>query len=480
MLGRFGRDIAIYGGIDLAFRLSQLLVIPIYAHVLSLKDFGLWSLLTVSSALLGICSSFGVHHSVVRFYYDAKDNSAERLTLVSTGLYLIVLYSLPITVAACALFAAWMPTASPDWSIGAWQIVIALAIVFPEQIAQYGIDNARLRFCHRDFLIISFVRNLLSVPLGLLFLLYFGMGLTGLLLAAFIASFLAAPLALLSMRREIGLRFDGKLGWSLTRFGTPFVLAAAAYWVFGSIDRWVLTALSTIEQVAILSFAFKLASVLVFLNSAFGQAWAPTAHKLRAEAADYRHTYSRILSLWFFVVTFFALSLSLFSAEAVTLLAPPAYQDAALCLSIAAAGLAFHSTTPITSLTISVANRTSLLSAAAWAAALLNLGLNLVLAETYGAAGSAFATLCSYAALALLLLFWAQRVHPLALERRYLGYSVVVALIATASAGASVLPINALLIAAKLLILAAVLGGAWRIGLLKVPKALGLTQTEPT
>ena len=67
MLKRLGKDIASYGGTDFLFRFTQLLAVPMYAHLLSLSDFGILSLLTVSSTLLGMVAALGQSNAVQRF-----------------------------------------------------------------------------------------------------------------------------------------------------------------------------------------------------------------------------------------------------------------------------------------------------------------------------------------------------------------------------------------------------------------------------
>ena len=45
MLKRFGRDVAIYGGVDLVFKLLQFLLIPVDTAYLSVSEFGILALL---------------------------------------------------------------------------------------------------------------------------------------------------------------------------------------------------------------------------------------------------------------------------------------------------------------------------------------------------------------------------------------------------------------------------------------------------
>jgi O-antigen/teichoic acid export membrane protein len=460
---RFGRDIAIYAGIDLLFRLAQLLIIPVYAHLLSLAEFGTWALVTVSATLLGMFAALGVHNSVMRFYYDAEVENDDQAVLVSTGLYQIVLSSVLIVGASCLVLTAWREDVGPAVGIETNLLLVAALTILPDQVAQYGLDNARLRFAPLQFLLIAVVKNLFGLLLGLWLITSFDMGVLGILVGNLIASVLAVPIALFVVRRDLRLRFPMPLARKLLDFGFPHVLAGAAYWIFGSMDRWMLAQLSSIEQVALFSMAFKLATVLAFLNSAFGQAWSPFAYRIRTQDPDYRLLFSRVLSFWFFLLAFCGLAVAVFSREIVGLFAPPVYLAASACLGLGAASFALHGTTLITALCIAIEKRTILLSAAAWTAAVANLLLNLLMIPRFGAIGAAASTFAAYTVLASFLLYWSQRLHPLPLERGKLAYASGILGIAVAASFTEVPP-TLQNVAIKLALLCLALAGAWKVG----------------
>ena len=62
-------------------------------------------------------------------------------------------------------------------------------------------------------------------------------------------------------------------------YGYPFIFSGLAYWIFGSIDRWMLAYLTDIKEVGIYSVAFRFSMIPMFLANAFGQAWSPLAIK---------------------------------------------------------------------------------------------------------------------------------------------------------------------------------------------------------
>jgi O-antigen/teichoic acid export membrane protein len=462
MLKRLGKDVAIYGGADFLFRFTQLLAVPIYAHLLSLTDFGILSLLTVSATLLGILAALGVNNSVQRFYFDPEVGESRRPALVSTGLAQLIVCATGVSALAALLLAASRSTLEGDLGIPLELTFAAVAIVLPEQLSQYLLDAARLQFAPMKFFTIALVKNLGAVLLGLLLLIEFEMGVLGIVLGIVVAAWLAVPVGLLMVRRDLTLRVDSRLWSQVFAYGYPFVLTGAAYWVFGSLGNWMLGAFGSVEQVGLFAVGMKFAVVMTFVISAFAQAWSPFALRMYGEDPNYLENWSLIFSGWFFLLSLAGLGLALFAPELMRILTPPQYWPAAKVLSIAAVGLVFYGTVQMTVLGVSIAKRTILINYAAWMAAGAALILNLLLIPRFGAPGAAVATLVAYVVLTSSLLYWTQKLHPMPLEKGKLAYCLAVSIVALGSGiVASGMEIGIVAFLAKSALLLAAIGGAF-------------------
>ena len=464
MLRKFGKDVAVYGGADLLFKMAGFVVIPIYAHLLSVAQFGLMALLTVSATLLGHLVNLGVNNAMHRFYFDPQTEERDRPVIVSTGLVQLLCSGGLVVALAFLLLAGFRDEMLRDYEVRWLWAALVLANIIPEQVAQYTLDAVRLHFTPWRFFAIALVKNVAGILLGLWFLAGWGLGLTGIFLGTLAASAAAVPLGLWMIRRDLTGRIDRRIGRAIFAFGYPFVFAQAAYWVFGSMDRWLLMEMSTAEQVGLFSIAFKFAAVMGFVIGAFAQAWSPHAMKMVREDPDYRRTFAVIFSAWYFLLALIGLFIALFAEEAMILLTPREYWPAAPILSIGAAGMVFYGSTQITALGITLEKRTMLLTAGAWIAAMVNVALNLLLIPRFGALGSAAATLFAYAALTGSFLLWTQRLHPLPLERGKLLYSTF--LVAVAVAAPFLLAagrIDPLAMAVKSAVLLAAVAGAFAV-----------------
>jgi O-antigen/teichoic acid export membrane protein len=419
---RIGKDVIIYASADLIARGTQLLALPIYTQFLSVAEFGKLALLTVSASLLSMLLNLGVNNAVQRFYFDSESAESQRPVIVSTGLAGLIASGILCSIVAAAIIAMFGYKGVSYSGIGMDLFIMSIANVLPEQITQYSQDVIRLHFKPVRFFIVALVRTFLGVVIGIVLLSRFGMGIHGVLLGTLIGSIMAVPLGLLAIKDDLVFRFDPKVARKLFQYGSPFVLVGASYWIFQSMDRWMLLNLGDINQVGVFSIANKFAVIVSFATFAFNRAWSPYAFYIYANNPDYKIIYARIFSVWFFVIAFIGLGISLFSMEILRIMTPQEYWGAAPILSIMCAAMAIDGTTIITLLGITLERRTFLMNYGTWLAAGANLALNFLLIPRLGAIGAAVAAFTAYGVLTTYFLWMSQRLHPISFEWGKLAY----------------------------------------------------------
>jgi len=416
MLTRLGKDIAVYGASDFVFKLLAFAVFPIYAHVFSVRDFGIIELVTVSSGLLGVLCGLGLNNAVQRFYWEPGTSRERQCTIVTMGLLLQGGVSMVLVILALVGLYHFRYELDSGYGISWMVTVLAVCSIVPSIALQFVLDVLRLHFSPWRYTAVAFLRNALGTAVGLILILVFGFGISGVFIGTLVAVLLAFPFGLWMIARDLHAKFDWEIAHTLFEFGYPFVFGGVAYWIFGSLDRWMLAELSSVENVGLYGIAFKFATIVMFVNTAFGQAWSPWAMKVRTERTDYLKVYSHVLSLWFLTLTLMGCILSLFSKELLIMTTPEPYWPAANVLVIAIMGVVFLGTTQVTALGISIEKRTRIFAVTAWLAAGANFLLNLLLIPDFGALGAAAATTLTYLGLSGTYLYWTQKLHPMPLE----------------------------------------------------------------
>ncbi|SLM50305.1 putative Polysaccharide biosynthesis protein [Nitrospira japonica] len=416
MLTSLGKDVVLYGASDLLFKVLAFSVFPIYAYTFSVRDFGVIELVTAFSMLLTICCSLGLNNAVQRYYWDSDLTEEGKRRLVSTGLLFQSGSTIAVVAAAAICLYAVRQPIEEQYGMSWPLILFALAGLVPSVALQYVLDVLRLQFVPWRYACVAFLKNAVGVGAGLVLILAFGFGVTGIFMGTAVAGLLAVPVGLWLIGKDLEFDFNSGVAQTLFQFGYPFIFSGLAYWALGSIDRWMIAQFSNMDEVGLYGIAFKFAAVVMFLNTAFGQAWSPWAMKVRADRPDYRKVYSEVFSIWFLLLTLAGCALSLFAKELLILTTPERYWPAANILIVAVLGVVFLGTTQITAVGISLEKRTRIFAVSAWVGAALNVALNLVLIPRLGALGAALATTVTYFALSGSYLYWTQRVHPLPLN----------------------------------------------------------------
>ena len=422
------KDSVVYGGADAISKLLAFVAFPIIAAALSPDAFGTMELLLTSTALLAMLMNCGLNNALQRFYWDADTLVDQRPVVVSSGFVTLFVFG----CLAMLLGLAMLPLAEKYIEAHhlpmSWAAVVAgLVLMAATQYLTYCLDVTRLHFAPWKFFSLSLLSRTLGLALAVLVVLQLNWGVDGIMEVQALAVCLALPLGLWLIRKDLVRNIS--FGWikELVKFGYPFIFASMAYWLFASMDRWMLASMSSVAEVGMYSVAFRLAAIVMFFSTAFGQAWSPYAITLKTDFPDsYREQYVRIFMLLLAAMGLVGGSLALFSGELVAAIMPEAYLHSALPLAILSIGLVFQATTQVTALGISLEKKTHILARLAWMTAVCNFLLNLLLIPLFGAAGAAWATLLSYMILTSAYLYYTQKLHPLPIQWFHLiGLSVL-------------------------------------------------------
>ncbi len=411
------KDSIVYGGADLVGKIISFFTFPIVASILSPKDYGALELLLTVTGLLGLVMNAGMNNSVQRYYWESDSNTENiKISVVTSGFVILSVLGVGVILLSSIVIPLFLYFFSETdiglTKVGIWSAVTLMVFT---QLFQYNLDITRLHFAKWKFFLLSIVIRTLSVFAGLIAVVKFKLGIEGLLIAQLIVLVLAVPWSVFLVKADFNIS-SLSLEWikKLLKFGVPFISAGLAFWLFGSMDRWMLSFLSTVDEVGIYSVSFRFASLVMFVSSAFGQAWSPIAFKVRSDYPDlYKKLFGDVLLMLIVVMLVICSFLALFAGELVGAFMPSIYLPSVLPFVILILGISFQSTQQVTAIGISIEKKTYLFSRLSWVSACVNFILNFLLIPIFGAVGAALATLFSYLVLTLTYFFFSQRLHPM-------------------------------------------------------------------
>ncbi len=412
------KDIAVYGFADFFIKIIAFFTFPIFAHLLSVEDYGILSFAGIIAGFVGMFMSLGLNNAVQRFYFDKDFDEKNRPALVSTGYLVLAGWAILLTLLFIIIAWFFRHYTLEKYHLPFSYLAMALLANIPALLLTYSNDTIRLHFKPLNFLIISLCRNLAGVILSIILMKYYNMGLWGCFIANLVAATAFVPLGIYLTKKDVKPVFDLKIAKTIVKFGYPFVFAGLAYWLFGSMDRWMLGQWSSMEQAGLYSVAFKLGSIVLFVNSAFAQAWAPVAIKIMNEQPNnYKAMFAKLFTYWFAFLILAGSFASFFALEFFHYTTPAPYWNAINTSVWITMGLVISSTTQLTALGISISKKTKYLTYIAWITAGINFVINLALIPRYGAMGSAIATTITYITLSGGYLYVSQKVHWLPIQK---------------------------------------------------------------
>jgi O-antigen/teichoic acid export membrane protein len=224
---------------------------------------------------------------------------------------------------------------------------------------------------------------------------------------------LTVYVVLLAYRRyQLGLQFDRGLMRAMNRFGLPLVPSALALWAIALLSRLFINAYKGQAEVGIFSLAVRIASVIVFLMTAFQLAWPAFAYSIRDDNAAKR-TYAYVLTYLLFITCWMSLALGALAPWLVDLLAPNGhFSRSAEAVPILCFATAAYSGYSVLAIGIGRMRQTQLNWVVSGAAALVNIALNILLIPPYGMMGAAVAALVAYLTLFVGMWLRSRHVYP--------------------------------------------------------------------
>ncbi|MCB1436629.1 MAG: polysaccharide biosynthesis protein [Rhodobiaceae bacterium] len=408
-LNRLARGSLIYGIGSVFQRFLGLLLLPFFTRVLSPQEYGVMALLgLVTVAVVGLFN-LGTGSSMGVLYFEREDIGDRHKVIWSTALLL---------AANCTVLVALLMIAAPYVCLAIFQSaehanLLRISLVSTAMTVVIEPFYAHLRYQEKaiKFVILTVIGAVFGASVSVVFVIVLGWGVAGLLLAGLLGQVLTAIMVAASVARHLEPGIDKSLFLPLVRIGFPSIFGLFAFLVIDYMDRQMLQRMIDLDAVGVYSVGYNLALVMLIAVSAFGMAWPPFFISFIKRQDEAKELFAKILSYYLIV---FGMLTALFFVAARPLVAilAPEFAAAAQIIGLVAAAYMLKGVYLILLPGVVFAKKLHWQSAVEWAAALANIGLNLLLIPRLGIVGAAAATLASYGLMTILA--WA-------VARRYLA-----------------------------------------------------------
>ncbi len=380
---------------NVAVRFLSFLLLPLYTRFLTPEEYGIIYTMLITSFFVGIILDLRQNASVLRLYYDHKDEPSRLREYLGSVFIFCIFFSAAVIGLLLWQGAPIFNWLFPDISFYPYVFLILIytffhnSLTFPmmlfrarEQALRYAFFNIA-NFLLTTGLIIYFVVVLHGGALGYI---------KGSLYSAAVFFVVYVILAV----KEINFRFSYSLLKPGLKYGIPLIPMAISTWIIQGSDRFFLARYSTLSEVGLYSMAYNLASGVGMVVFSVSQAWQPFFFSIARIKEEVNRVIPSLTTYFLLFVSLVILSLSLFSKEILFIMTDLEYHAAYFLIPIISSLFFFEVIFIITSYGISFLKKVYILSAINVLAAIINIVFNYLWIPVYGMSGAAYATLLSY------------------------------------------------------------------------------------
>lgn len=381
------------------------LLLPILTKYLSPEEYGKLSICLIFISIYGAFIGMSLNTNISKnFFHVSKDILAQ---IIGNVLFVLMTTLVTFFILTLGLYSQF----DTIFSIPTEFLIIVPFIAFMQMVNNLNITILRNEQRAYMFGVFEVSLTVVIMSVTILNLIVLGFGWYSQVVGIFVAGvvFSIVGVGYMHKRGYISLVYDKEKIKSILKISLPLIPHVLGGLVIAASDRLFIEQMVGLDAVGLYAVGYSFGMIVMLFTDAFIKAWSPWFYKSMADPTDskkvkiVKHTYKYIIGL--FVLT------GLISVAAKFIL--PYFVDekfygASEFIFWVALGYAVRGVYQIFFPYLVHINRTSFLAVSTVVAAVVNLALNYLLIDMYGAIGAAYATVGAFAVSAVLV-FWYQQ-----------------------------------------------------------------------
>jgi len=396
-LTRLAKGSIVYGIGGMLQRFMGLLLLPFFTRVLSPEDYGVVAMISLISIAMSGVFTLGTGNSMGVVYFREQD-ILKRPTIIWSNI-LLMLGNGSIWLVIIFFFA-------PSMSVFVFQSeqyaeLIRLAVLgsILGTIAEPFLAYLRMEEKAWRFVAITLTSATLTIALSSWFVLVEEMGPKGLIMAGAIVQAIMLFIDWMMVGRRLPFHIDASLFYPLIRIGFPSIFGLFAFLIIDFSDRQLIERMLSLDALGVYSVGYSLGMIITIAVGAFSNAWPPFFVSYINKPDEAKIVFGRVLT--YYTLGFGAVTVLFFfiAKPAVLIMTAPLFHEGHLIVGLVAASYVLKGCYLIVIPGICFAEKLYKQSLIEWAAAAINIGLNIWLIPILGILGAALATFISYLSL---------------------------------------------------------------------------------
>lgn len=403
------RSLSWYTAAALVNSAVPFMLLPVFTHYLTPSDYGLLSAIIAYVAVISPVIVLGLPALFSTDYHRLDRSELRRKS--------IVWLSLPLGLGVALIAASWVMKellAAPLAIPSAWVPIIPLLALLGF-VPQWAGVMFQMADRPRHFATYQVGQAILLMCTAIIFIVLLGMHWEGRLWSMLIVGTLASGVGLLALRPYISIA-KPKVGdiREAVKFGVGLLPHSVLSQLIRQSDRLFILNFIGLAAAGEYAVGWQVGSIMLVLLSTFNQAWTPYLFQSLAQADEHRKKKIVKLSYWIalgFVVLFLAVNIA--SPFIFSILISEKYNDAQRFVPFITLGYLFLGFYLLVTDYIFYTKKTYLFSILTAANGAINLALNYVCVQRFGAIGVTYAFAASSAIVMIAAWLLAHKVYPM-------------------------------------------------------------------
>ena len=382
----FLKNLSIFTISNFITKLLMFLMLPLYTSILTSKEYGTIDMITTTVNLAMPILTLCITEAIIRFTIEENTNKKQ-----------ILLNSLNIAFKGYILLLLISAVA---WLLG---MELKTLILFNIYYLVYTVSSLLtyyLKGLERIKIIgwASIIRVIALILLNCLLLLYFKLSVVGYYASLIISDMIVIIIYICNLKKYKVISNEEKdtaLKKEMVKYSKNFVLNSISWWINNASDKYILLLFYDLNITGIYSVAYKIPTIIEFVQAIYSQAWQISAIK-EYDKENSAEFFSNMYKIYNIIILFSVCLILIFLKVIAKILFAKEFFTAWKYVPFLLLAILFGALSGFLG-SIYAANKDSKMYAKSTAVgAIANIALNFSLIPNFGAQGAAIATCISY------------------------------------------------------------------------------------
>lgn len=422
---RLLKETLTYGLGNAFLSLTPIVITPFLTRAFSVAEYGAIDLIYTTVLIIATFASLGLDTALMRFYFDEEARKEELAAFIFMACLASGIIFTGLTFVFFKVFKGFLFSSAKE--LDAFFTGL-LAVPFIVCLNNQLVLLRAQRRAHL-FVFISTVNLILTPALTILFEQYLRLGLKSYFIALLISQFISVILALSTLKRSISFKaLSGLDKRKVFVFSLPLLIPLVLGAYLGGINKYFLQFYHGLSSVAIFGIGLKITMIIGFFGMSFRQAWFSYAFS-KIGSADAEEKYKSAFSGFITVLFLVAFLVIIFAKPVILVISSREYLDARQILPYVCLGtIIVNLSGSFFNLGLHIKKRTGYSLAAYIIGFLVNITAAYLFVPRYSVIGAGISLLLGHISIAMLLLYFSNRLYPVKYNLKLLGIYAVLLL----------------------------------------------------